>query len=141
MLGIIQSWRSKNNLRKQLLAFLAEIEKNLETFYVMDQRQFITVGFLMTFWEALKDLDLIKHHKAISAYAASLLDFNKTWQEYKTFEQWYSSDTQNKTPDNAKKLHGLKNSLDQKIKPLEAVIITAGQSLEKELLSLGFISD
>jgi hypothetical protein len=46
----------------------------------------------------------------------------------------------NKTSDNAKKLHAFKHGLDAKVKSMEAIIITAGQSLEKELLNLGFIT-
>ena len=37
--------RSKDEqLGKDLFDFLAEMEKNMEFFYVMDQRQFITAG-------------------------------------------------------------------------------------------------
>ena len=141
MMDIIKSWRTKNDLRKLLLTFLAEMEKNLETFYVIEQRQFITVGFLMDTWGQVKDLDIIKYQEAVRIYASALLDFNKLFQEYKSYEQWYSSDLKNKTNDNAKKLHALKHGLDQKIKSLELVIIPAGQALEKDLLNLGFISD
>ena len=43
--------------------------------------------------------------------------------------------------ENAKKLHTLKNGLDQRVKTLEPIIIKAGQILEKELLNLGFVSN
>ena len=140
MLDMIHHWRSKSILRKQLLTFLGEMEKNLEAYYVMEQRQFITAGFLMQCWPQVQDLDIIKRQEAIKAYASSLLDFNKALQEYKSYEQWYTSDVRHKDPENAKKLHGLKNTLDHKLKTLEAIIVPAGQALERELLNLGFIS-
>ncbi len=141
MLGIIQSWRAKKALREHLLAFLAEMEKNLEIYYVMDQRQFITTGFLMEVWSQAKDLEFIQRQEAIMVYAAALLDFNKAYKEHKSYEQWYSADVKNKTKENALKLHTLKLELDQRIKPLEAIIIVAGQALEQELLNLGFVAN
>ena len=140
MFNAIQSWYTKNSLRKKLLSFLNEMEKNLETFYVMDQRQFIVGGYTMDVWDQVKDMDIIKNQAAVQTYVTALTDFNNAYKEYKEYEQWYSSDTQNKTNDNAKKLHALKNGLDQRIKPLEPVIILAGQSFEKELLNLGLIA-
>ena len=140
MLDIIQSWNAKNKLKKQLLDFLAEMEKNLEIYYVTDQRQFITGGFTMKTWEQVEGLEMIKKHEAIGQYATALLNFNKSYLEHKEYEQWYTSDSKNKNNENAKKLHALKHDLDLQLKPLEVVIITAGQVLEQELLNLGFIS-
>ncbi len=141
MFDIIKSWRTKSLLRKQLLAFLDEMEKNLEIFYVMDQRQFIIHGYSMDVWEKVKDLNIIKSQEAIKTYAVDLIAFNNAFKEHKEYEKWYTSDVQNKNVENGKKLHDLKNKLDARIKPLEAVIIAAGQALEKELLNLGFINN
>jgi hypothetical protein len=141
MLDIIQSWRLKKNLKKQLLALLDEMEKNLETYFVIDQRQFITGGFAMTVWEKTKDLDVVKKHADIKRYGTVLTEFNAAFAENKAYEQWYTSNIEHKTPENAKKLHALKNALDARVKTLEAIIIPAGQALEKELLNLGFITE
>ena len=46
--------------KNPVFAFLAEMEKNMELFYVMDQRQFITGGFLRILWPLVCDLDMIK---------------------------------------------------------------------------------
>ena len=86
-------------------------------------------------------MDLVKAQEPIKIYGAALMDFNKAYEEHKAYEKWYSSDMQNKTPDNAKKLHALKHDLHERIKSLEAIIILAGQQLEKELLNLGFVSN
>ena len=42
MFSIFKKNSKDEQLRKNLFDFLAEMEKNLEFFYVMDQRQFIT---------------------------------------------------------------------------------------------------
>ncbi len=141
MLGIIQSWRKKNSSKKNLLSFLSEMEKNLETYYVMDQRQFIVHGFQMDKSNSVKDLEIIRNNKDIQLYLESLNNFNNAYQEYKSYEKWYTSDEKNKNNDNARKLHSLKDSLQTRIKNYEAIIVQAGQSLERELLKLGFITN
>ena len=129
----------EEQLKNNLFDFLAEMEKNLELFYVMDQRQFITGGFLTGIWPRIKDLDIIQCHQTITAYAAAMEDFNHSLKTHKEYEIWYTSDLKNKSPENARKLHALKNELDQKLKSLEAVIILAGQDLEREMLKLGLL--
>jgi hypothetical protein len=141
MFNNIKIWQQNRVQKKNLLNLLSEMEKNLEIYYVMDQRQFIIEGYQMEHWHLAKDLDIVKRHENIQMYAKSLLDFNKSHEEYKTFEKWYTSDMNNKTPENAKKLHTLKDFLQHQIKDFEKVIISAGQSLEKELLSLGLIDN
>ena len=141
MLEFLKSWQGKHSFKNNLLEFLDEIEKNLEIYYVMDQRQFVTNCFLLDKWQKVKDLEVLKTHQDIKKYAEALMDFNKAYEDYKSYEQWYSSDMKNKNSENAKQLHTLKDSLQIKIKSFEAIIITAGQSLERELLNLGFIDN
>jgi hypothetical protein len=141
MFNQIKSWQVNRTLKKQLLSLLNEMEKNLEIYYVMDQRQFIIHGYMMKQWENSKDLDIVKKHEAIKVYGAALSAFNQAHLEHKEYEQWYSSNMDHKTPDNAKKLHDMKNGVVARIKTLEAIIIPAGQTLEKELLNLGFITN
>ena len=55
-------------IKKSLLPLLDEMEKNLEKYYVMDQRQFIESGFGMEAWaraQKLQDFnfdDRLKHY-------------------------------------------------------------------------------
>ncbi len=139
MFSIFKKKPADEDLRKVLFDFLAEMEKNLEYFYVMDQRQFITHGFLMECWPQVRALPLIQGHASILAYARSLEDFNASLKAYKDYEQWYTSHVDHKNPENARKLHAMKNGLDVKLKTLEEVIIPAGQDLEKEMIKLGWI--
>jgi len=126
-------------LRKSLFDFWAEMEKNLELFFVMDQRQFITSGFLTDMWPKVKEMDIIKKHASIAVYARAMEDFNLSLKGHKEYEIWYTGDTNNKTPENARKLHALKHELDVKLKGMEAVIILAGQDLEREMVQLGLL--
>jgi hypothetical protein len=125
--------------RKLLFDFLGEMERNMESFYVMDQRQFITAGFLTETWAPVKDMDIIKSHESIALYARATEDFNLSLKAYKDFEAWYTGNTEHKTQENSKKLHALKHELDLKLKAYEAVIIPAGQDLEREMLKLGLL--
>ena len=97
MIPLIQNIQQKHQLKKTLFAFLAEMEKNLETFYVIDQRQFITYGFSMGAWADVKELSYIKKHESISVYARALEEFNALYKAHKEFEQWYSTDLERKT--------------------------------------------
>ena len=139
MFSFFQKNSKEEPLKKNLFDFLAEMEKNLELFYVMDQRQFITTGFLTDLCFLVKEIDIIKRHESIVTYAKSMEDFNRSYKAYKDYEIWYTTDVKNKTPDNARKLHALKNELDLKLRSLEAVIILAGQDLEREMLKLGLL--
>ena len=126
-------------MKKDLFDFLAELEKNLELFYVMDQRQFITNGFLTDVWSRVKEMDLIKKHETVIQYARAVQNFNLGLKAHKDYEAWYVGDVNNKNPENARKLHALKNDLDLKLKDLEALIILAGQDVEREMLKLGLL--
>jgi len=139
MFSIFKKNSKEAQLKKDLFDFLAEMENNMESFYVMDQRQFITHGFLMDVWPVIKDIDIIKRHGSIISYAKAMEDFNHSFKAHKEYEGWYSADLKNKTPESAKKLHALKDELDGKIMGLEAVIILAGQDLEREMLQLGLL--
>jgi hypothetical protein len=139
MISFLKKLGSGRGTKKDLLDFLQEMEKNLEIFYVTDQRQFITHGFLTDVWPRVKDQEPVRRHVEIAAYIRALQDFNGLYKDHKEFEQWYVSDLKNKTPDNARKLHGMKQQLDERLKTLEATIILAGQALEKELLQLGML--
>jgi len=139
MFSIFRKSSKDGQFRKNLFDFLAEMEKNLEFFYVMDQRQFITAGFLTDTWDTVKDLDIIKRNESIVLYAKATKNFNQALKEYKDYELWYTADVKHKSPENARKLHALKHVLDLKLREMEAVIIPAGQDLEREMLKLGLL--
>lgn len=139
MFSIFKKNSTEGQLKKDLFDFLAEMEKNLELFFVMDQRQFITNGFLTEMWPRVKDVDIIKRHESIVVYVRATEDFNNSLKAYKEYEAWYTGDAKNKTPEGGRKLLALKHELDQKLKSMEAIIIPAGQDLEREMVKLGLL--
>jgi len=139
VINFFKKYSKDEQLKKDLFAFLAQMEKNLEFFYVMDQRQFVVHGFLTDIWPLVKDMDIIKRHETIAAYARATEDFNHSFKNYKEFESWYAGDINNKTPENARKLHALKNEMDMMLRSMEAIIIFAGQDLEREMIKLGVL--
>ena len=58
---------------------------------------------------------------------------------YKEYETWYTGEINHKTPENARKLHALKDELDHKLRDMEALIIPAGQDLETGNVEIRFI--
>ena len=139
MFSFLKKNSKEEQLKKDLFDFLAEMEKNLELFFVMDQRQFITHGFVTGMWSKVGEIDFIKKHEAIVVYAKAVVDFNEALLKYKEYEAWYTGDVNNKSPENARKLHAMKNELDLKLRGMEAIIIPAGQDLEREMLRLGLL--
>jgi hypothetical protein len=139
MFSIFNKNPQDKQLKESLFAFWAQMDKNMELFYVMDQRQFVTGGFLMDVWPQVKDLDMVKKHETIVIYAKAIDDFNHSFKVYKEYEAWYSEDIKNRIPENARKLNILKDGLDQKVVGMESVIIAAGQDLEREMLQLGLL--
>ncbi len=106
--AIKKNWE-QHVLKQNLLAFLDEMDHNLELFYVTDQRQFITKTFILDVWPTVKDTEMVRKHDSVAIYAAALLDFNAGHKAYKDYETWYTSDINNKSPENAKKLHVMKH--------------------------------
>ena len=134
MIKFLIQLKNKRRIQTLLLPFYDEVKKNLERFYVMDQRQFIDGGFQTRCWDGLKREQGFNFSAKIVQYASAMENFNKAYADYKEYERWYSSDLKNKTPENAKTLHTQKHELDLKLKKLDDIIIPAGEELEKFLI-------
>ena len=129
----------RRRIRKFMTPLLDEMEKNLEKYYIMDQRQFIESNFDMQAWNKAQSLKEFVFDERLKHYAYILEQFNTSYAVFKEFERWYVSDLKNKTAENAKKLHTQKQELEKRMKKLDRVIIPAGQVLEKKLLELKII--
>ena len=139
MIKFFTEFQKKRRVQRLLLAFYDEIKKNLERFYVMDQRQFIDGGFQDTCWQGIKSDHEFNFSPKITYYGSAIEAFNQAFADFKEHERWYSADLKNKTPENAKKLHSQKHELDLKLKKMDDVIIPAGEELEKFLIEQGII--
>ena len=116
MFSIFKKNTNSGQSRKDLFDFLAELVKNLEFFYVMDQRQFIESNFEMKAWHKAQQVQDFSFDERLKHYAYIMEEFNKSYAAFKEFERWYASDLKNKTPENAKVLHTQKQELEKRIK-------------------------
>ena len=121
----IKKPRSKNFL----LVLSEEMNTNLERYYVIDQRQFINVGFETRAWEDTKNLSGFKFSDKILDYAETLEDFNAALADIRAFEKQYSSDAATMTRENAQILHDKKETLDKKFSAIQPKIIAAQKAL------------
>ena len=124
---------NRRRQKKILFDLLAEINTNLECFYVIDQRQFISRGLDLEVWEDAKEFSGITFSQEMQAYAAALADFNRLFASMRAFEEMYSSSIDNKTRANAEILHARKEALEENIKAVQPHILTA-QKIIRALL-------
>jgi hypothetical protein len=139
MFDLLKGLTRQGRDNKTLMHFYEELKKNLELFYVMDQRQFIDMEFRSTAWAKIKTMEAIAAYPKVQAYGASIEDFNAFYCRFKEFEKWYAADMANKTKENAQKLHTQRSELEAKLKTMYPVICSAGEELEYKLIELGLI--
>jgi len=130
MLGtLLRPFLKKHGQKNFLLALLEEINSNLERYYVIDQRQFITMDFEMGVWEEARHFSGAQFPGEILDYAAALEDFNRVFADCQAFEVTYSASIDNKTLETAKVLHAKKEALEEKFRSLQPRIMAAQQAL------------
>ena len=135
MLNFWQKWNKKRKLKKLLLEFYGEVKKNLEAYYVMDQLERLR-SFHLESWQKVKDYANIAFGEEISFYIKIIEEYNRTLESFKSYEQWYASDVNNKTQENARILHLKKQEADQKFKNFDQVIKPAIAVLETRLRAM-----
>jgi hypothetical protein len=138
MFDLLKQLTPQGRAGKSLMQFYDELKKNLEIFYVMDQRQFIDMEFRSVQWQKIK-AEAVKSYPKVAAYGAAVEDFNAFYRQFKEFEKWYAADMANKTKENAQKLHTQRSELESKLKTMYPVICQAGAELEYKLIDLGLI--
>ncbi len=135
MLKFLQDLKKKREQKRLLLDFLAEIEKNLESYYVMDQ-----IGRLRFFslesWEKVKGYEDLTFGQEIRNYVQALSEYNRLLKDFKDYEQWYAADIERKNQENGKLLHAKKEASGQKFKGLDQVIKPALISLREKLIAM-----
>ena len=137
MLKFFQEWKEKKALGSQRKEFYAEMKKNLESFYVMDQLGKLRF-FKLEICEKLKKVDL-HFPESVLTYFQSLQNYNDSLQDFKDYEQWYTTDINQKTPDNAKALHEKKEQAQNQFSGLEKIIKSAIKDWEARLKEMGLL--
>jgi hypothetical protein len=130
MLGTLLSpLLRKSGQKNFLLRLLSEINSNLERYYVIDQRQFITMDFEMSAWEEARHFSGVQYPGDVLDYASALEDFNRAFADCRAFEVTYSASIDNKTLETAKVLHAKKEAIEEKFRSLQPRIIAAQKAL------------
>lgn len=131
VLGAFIRRRPQKNFLK---AIWEEANRNLERYYVVEQRQFITEAFDIEAWEDARMFSDLTFSDILSTYAAAIADFNAALKDVKEFEEVYSSSIDRKTRENAEVLHGKKEILEEKFQKLRPMIVSAQKSLREILV-------
>jgi hypothetical protein len=117
-----------------LVALWDEVNRNLERYYVVEQRQFITEAFDIEAWEEARMFLSLAFPDALVGYAAAVRDFNAVLRDMKEFEGIYSSSIEKKTRENAHILHAKKEALDEQFQRLRPLIVSAQEALREMLV-------
>ncbi len=109
--------------------FYAEVAKNLESYYVMDQREYFR-PFRMEAWRTAGTIPALERSDAVREYVESLKAYNEDLAGMEEFERWYSSDVNNRTRENARILHDKKTAIAQRFPSFEGIIKKAKKAVE-----------
>ena len=140
MLKFFTDFKKKSELRRKLCALYAEVDKNLEACYVMQQRGVLEKFRLEGWQEGAGDSALALDEKISTCYRA-LEDYNRGMADFKEFEQWYAADLNNKTPENARLLHAKKELVSEKFKGLLAVVKPTQEVFKARLIAQKIYKD
>ncbi|MBF0485187.1 MAG: hypothetical protein HQL16_01605 [Candidatus Omnitrophica bacterium] len=116
-----------------LVALWHEINLNLERYFVVEQRQFITEPFENNACHEARTFASLKFPRELTEYAHAVDQFNALFREMKEFEAFYSSSIDKKTKENAEILHQQKESLQVMFNGLRPKIDAAQSSLRRLL--------
>ena len=132
MFRFFSKLRAKRKRRHVLLNFYQEVAKNWESWHVMHQRN-VADKFSLTSWQKVQENKALNANQKILNYINLLIDYNQGMDEFRSYEQWYVSDIENKTTENAKVLHTKKEIVATKFNGLLAVVESVKTELERQL--------
>ena len=135
IMKFFQGLRKRQEFKKHWLEFYAEVEKNLESYYVMFQLDRLRF-FNLEAWERIKNNADIRLTSDVLRYIEVINDYNQTLKIFKDYEEWYSSDLKNKIPENGRILHAKKDAAQEKFQGLENIIKRAQQNVRQQLMDL-----
>ncbi len=127
--ALLRPFRKKPRTKKFLLLLWEEMYTNLERYYVIDQRRFISMGFEIKAWDDARYKSGLNFPAQVLAYGAAIEDFNATLEDVHVFEKHYSLDKATMTKENAQILHDKKEVLDRKFESIQPKIIAAQNAL------------
>lgn len=118
-----------------LFSFFQEVTRNLELYYVVDQRQFISAPFEDEHLAVAFEYPVIRSSTSVRDYAHAVRTFNAFFSDVRTFEQKYLSFDEHRTKENAQILHEKKEKLQQQFESSRAFILAAQLELRRIISS------
>lgn len=122
-------FKEQVNKKKLLLELWHEINANLESYYVLDQRQFISTKFELQAWNEAQQFLKVRFPQELYDYAGAIKEFNASFAAMKGYEEFYSSSIDNKTRANAETLHGMQEVLESRVLNMKEKITRARDTL------------
>ena len=130
MLKLFKEFNKSRERKKALQEFSGEVDKNLERYYVMFQINRLRF-FDLAAWEKVKILEDVRFADPVTQYVQRLQKYNEVLKDFKDYEEWYSSDSANKTRENGSVLNQKNTRAKEEFQGLEDVIKTARDSVNK----------
>ena len=130
-MGIFDFWhrfRRQHDRRMALDTLAAEVDRNLESYYVMFQIN-RRRSFQLERWQAMASFPEIVFDEVFLKYVRAIEVYQTVFKEFQDYEQWYTSDPDRKTKENGQLLHAKKEAVEQAFSGLEAVIKSAREQL------------
>lgn len=124
MIRFLRTLQVRRKERRLWQALEAELEHNLETYYVMSQLKRLKV-FVLEAWVEAEPLFDFPTESPVRRYAAALGQYNRLLSEAQEFETWYGADVERQTRDHARFLHDKKEAAWSGLTGLEPVIQAA----------------
>jgi hypothetical protein len=134
----IETYIQRRRTKENLLAIFRGLEKSLESWYVMDQREVFNV-FSDPPKECLLDNFDERLNKALQDFIELINAYNTQMKDFKDFEQWYSLDLEHKTKENARTLHAKRSAVEEKFRDIGPVIKVTKELFEQDLLKKNII--
>ena len=135
MLDFLREWKKQKGTKKLAMELLQEMKDNLEAYYVMSQLSRLRF-FNLQQWKIFENSPLLPLSEKILFYAKILADYNASLEQFKKYEEWYTSDINHKTPENARTLHVKREEASQRCKGLDQVIKPAIVDFEQKLYEM-----
>jgi len=139
MFSFLTAAGKRKEQKKALMAFYEEVDRNLESYYVMFQLNRLRF-FSLEQWDQVRNRPDVDWPPDVGRYAQVLADYNTTLKDFKDYEQWYSADVENKTRENGQVLHTKREAAEEKFRQgLEDLIKNAKGQVERQLMDKGII--
>jgi hypothetical protein len=106
-------FKNKKVPERSLLAFWDEINRNLEKYYVVEQRQFIADPFESEVFDRLEARLAEIFSGEFTDYGMAVRAFNQEYLAVKAYEAFYASSADRKTREHALVLHEKQEALER----------------------------